>query len=144
MSRTILLMSLLLLILALVSCKDGKQTGAENQSQVLPPSGAVKSEPPMDQQIVTDEPPKAVKRVTPTYPDSARRNGIEGIVYVSALIDEQGAVRKAVVQKRVDGVPEFEKASLDAAKQWTFTPVTKDKKPVEVWVTIPFRFKLAK
>jgi TonB family protein len=36
------------------------------------------------------------------------------------------------------------KAALDAIRQWTFTPaVSKEGKTVEVWVTIPVKFKLA-
>ena len=32
---------------------------------------------------------------------------------------------------------------MAAARQFIFTPAMKDKKPVAVWITLPFKFKLA-
>jgi protein TonB len=75
------------------------------------------------------------------YPEKARKDGTEGTVWVKALVDEQGMVAKTEVIK--SDAPVLEQAALDAARGWTFTPAKKDNKPVSVWVTIPFKFKLA-
>jgi len=37
----------------------------------------------------------------------------------------------------------FNEPAVEAAKQWLFTPAYMNNGPVAVWVSIPFRFKLA-
>ena len=86
--------------------------------------------------------PVVTARVEPAYPAEAKKGGIEGMVILNALIDQEGKVAKVQVEKSDARV--LNKAALDAIRQWTFTPaVSKDGKTVEVWVTIPVKFKLA-
>jgi TonB family protein len=74
------------------------------------------------------------------YPEEAKRNGIEGKVFVLAFIDEKGNVANAKVIKGAGyGMDE---AALDAVKQTKFTPGKQRGKPVKVQVTIPIVFKL--
>lgn len=74
------------------------------------------------------------------YPEAAKREGIEGKVYVLAFIDEKGNVANAKVIKGAGyGLDE---AALDAVKQTKFTPGKQRGKPVKVQVTIPIVFKL--
>ena len=42
-------------------------------------------------------PPRFIKKADPVYPPEARDAGIEGIVVVSALIDEEGRVKDPVI-----------------------------------------------
>jgi periplasmic protein TonB len=85
--------------------------------------------------------PTVVKRVEPKYPEVASRAGLEGTVFVKVWVDKEGKVRKAVVIK--SDSPIFEEAARQAAEQFVFTPAVMQKGPVSVWVSIPFRFKLA-
>jgi TonB family protein len=84
--------------------------------------------------------PEAIKQVQPKYPDAARKDSAEGTVWLKVWIDEQGTAAKVNVQKSDAKI--FDQSAIAAAKQWTFKPALKDGKPVAVWVTIPFRFKL--
>jgi TonB family protein len=85
--------------------------------------------------------PEAKTRAGVVYPEEAKKAGVEGIVYVQMFVDEHGKVTEAKVLKSDAKV--LEKAALDAARQWTFSPgISKDKKPVGVSITVPFKFKL--
>lgn len=84
--------------------------------------------------------PEVVKGVQPDYPEIAKRAGIEGSVYVKILLDKEGKPKKAVVLK--SDAEMFNQPAIDASMKFLFTPAIQDKKPVEIWVVIPFRFKL--
>lgn len=74
------------------------------------------------------------------YPDEAKRNGVEGKVFIQAFIDETGNVVEAKVIKGAGyGLDE---AALEAVKQTKFTSGKQEGKPVKVQVTIPIIFKL--
>ncbi len=74
------------------------------------------------------------------YPEEAKRNGVEGKVFIQAFIDETGNVVEAKIIKGVGhGLDE---AALEAVKQTKFTPGKQESKPVKVQVTIPIIFKL--
>ncbi len=74
------------------------------------------------------------------YPEEAKRNGVEGKVFIQAFIDETGNVVEAKVIKGVGhGLDE---AALEAVKQTKFTPGKQKGKPVKVQVSIPIVFKL--
>ena len=74
------------------------------------------------------------------YPEEAKRNGVEGKVFIQAFIDVTGNVVEAKVIKGVGhGLDE---AALEAVKQTKFTSGKQEGKPVKVQVTIPIIFKL--
>lgn len=74
------------------------------------------------------------------YPEEAKRNGIEGRVFIQAFIDETGNVADAKVIKGVGhGLDE---AALEAVKRTKFTPGIHKGEPVKVQVSIPIQFKL--
>jgi protein TonB len=75
------------------------------------------------------------------YPEEALKNGLEGTVYVKIWVNTEGKVVDAAIQKSDAEI--FNQPSLDAAKQFQFTPALKDGLPVSVWVTVPFKYKLA-
>jgi periplasmic protein TonB len=97
---------------------------------------------PPPENVEFDKEPVALKRVNPTYPEEAKKKGLEGTVYVSLWVDREGKIQEAKVLKSDNAV--FEKPAIDAAKQWNFSPALKNGKPVDVWLTVPFKFKLAK
>ena len=74
------------------------------------------------------------------YPESAKKAGVQGRVYVQAFIDEQGTVKSARVIKGIGSG--CDEAALGAVKDLKFTPALNDGKPVKVQVTIPILYKL--
>ncbi|MEW6508764.1 MAG: energy transducer TonB [Bacteroidota bacterium] len=75
-----------------------------------------------------------------TYPEVAKRAGIQGRVFVKAFIDEKGNVNKCEVIKGVH--PALDSAAVDAVIKTKFTPGKQRGKPVKVQVSIPIVFAL--
>jgi TonB family protein len=80
-------------------------------------------------------------QVKPRYPDSARRQGIEGTVLVKAYVTEQGRVGKVQVEQSA-GHAELDQAAVEAVGRWRFEPARRGRQPVAMWVSIPVRFVL--
>jgi protein TonB len=92
-------------------------------------------------QPIFDRPPRVLTRLDPYYPASARRTGTQGHVLVRALVDEYGRVEEAeVVESEPAGV--FDDAALKSVRGWTFSPATRQGRPVAVRIDIPIRFRL--
>lgn len=102
----------------------------------------VDEEPDINAFIPVEKYPAPVKTVQPAYPEIAKRAGVEGKVYVKALVDREGKVKKAVIFKSDAEV--FNQSALDATYQWVFTPAIMNNGPVPVWVVVPFNFQLKK
>jgi len=65
-----------------------------------------------------DELPRKVKtRVSPAYPDLAKRMSISGVVKVQIVVAPNGAVKSARI---VGGHPLLVNAAVDAVKKWKF------------------------
>lgn len=82
---------------------------------------------------------KAIHRVKPAYPPIARTGRTSGMVQIQVTISEQGRVIEAVV---LSGPPLLRAASLDAARQWVFSPTTLSNVPVKVQGILTFNFTL--
>jgi TonB family protein len=85
------------------------------------------------------QPPKLIKVVDPVYPEEARKQGIEGIVILSAKTDEDGKVIDAMLLRSVPGLDE---AAIAAVKQWIYEPLILEGKAVKALFTVTVRFKL--
>jgi protein TonB len=96
--------------------------------------------PPADFVPVEKE-PVVVKKVEPKYPELAMRAGLEGKVWVKIWVDKEGKPRQVVVLKSDAEI--FNEPAVEAAKQFLFTPAYMNNGPVAVWVSVPFKFKLA-
>ena len=96
--------------------------------------------PPADFVPVEKE-PVVVKKVEPKYPDLAMRAGLEGKVWVKIWVDKEGKPKQVVVLKSDAEI--FNEPAVEAAKQFLFTPAYMNNGPVAVWVSVPFKFKLA-
>ncbi|UCG29683.1 MAG: TonB family protein [candidate division WOR-3 bacterium] len=105
-------------------------TGSTSLIAALPPA------PPKPSVIARAE---AVKRIQPKYPAAALEFAASGTVVVRVLVGVDGLVKDAVIIKSF-GNPACEQAALNAARQWEFTPATKDGAPFEQRVSIPFTF----
>ena len=82
---------------------------------------------------------KAIKKVQPPYPAIARSARVQGAVQVQVLISEEGRVVSA---STVSGHPLLLDASVQAARQWVFTPTTLNGQPVKVSGVLTFNFTL--
>lgn len=91
--------------------------------------------------VFVDVMPAPKKKVDPLYPKLALAAGIEGKVYVRLWVDTGGKVHDVKVVKSDHEV--LNQSAIDAARQYEFAPATAGGKPVSVWVTIPFMFKIA-
>jgi TonB family protein len=94
--------------------------------------------------VAVEHQPQPISGHTPApkYPEIAHRAGIEGTVWVKIWIDEEGNARKAVLLKSDAEI--LNQTSLDTAMKWKFKPAVLNGKPVAVWVSIPFKFKMNK
>jgi protein TonB len=97
--------------------------------------------PPPDFVPVEKQPqPIPGNNPAPTYPEIARRAGVEGTVWVKIWVDKEGKPKKAQILK--SDAELFNQPAIEAAMKWKFTPAIMNNGPVAVWVSIPFRFKL--
>lgn len=72
------------------------------------------------------------------YPRAIRESGIEGRVTVNALISNEGQVKQTQVIEPLH--PELDLIVTNAIKRTAFIPATRQGKPEEVWISIPFIF----
>jgi TonB family protein len=82
--------------------------------------------------------------VNPEYPDgvAASIRQLEIVVATHLYVDEKGIVAQAYVSRN-DGGPAFERAVLDAVRQWIYQPVLVDEVATGFWDTIYFVFRIS-
>lgn len=85
--------------------------------------------------------PVQILTVLPEYTPSATRNGIQGDVYIEAVVTVNGTVTEP---KLIRGLPDddLNQRALDAILQWTFKPGEKDGKPVAVIALFTVTFRI--
>jgi protein TonB len=76
---------------------------------------------------------KVKSKVSPVYPDIARRMSISGVVKVVVVVAPNGAVKSTKV---VGGHPILVNAAMDALKKWKFEPSSE-----ESTGTVEFKFQ---
>lgn len=127
---------------------DGVIGGAITDAPPPPPKEVEKIQPVEDTKPATPSiirrsegviQGNAVNRVTPDYPDLAKRSNVSGEVRVDIVIGERGEVISA---RAVSGHPTLQAAALRAAKQWKFNPTMLNGVPVKVEGILTFRFFL--
>ena len=75
------------------------------------------------------------------YPEEAKKNGIQGKVFVSFVINESGVVDGAKIERSVN-VSIDEEALRIVREMPEWIPGKKDGKPVKVSMTLPIMFAL--
>jgi len=85
-----------------------------------------------------DQKPRAVYQPAPTYPASLRSRKIDGVVTILFVVDSNGRVTNAKVEKSSD--PAFDKPALDAVRKWKFDPAIKEGRKVSAKMRAPIRF----
>lgn len=76
-------------------------------------------------------------RIESVYPEDARGKGLQGVVQVLLTIDSQGRVVSA---EALSGSEVFRPAAIDAVKQWKFSPVLRNGKPVDAYTDATLMF----
>jgi TonB family protein len=85
---------------------------------------------------------KPIKRVEPRYPVSAARNGQEGWVKLSFVIDPEGNVLDPIIEDST-GVKSLEKAAQRAIEKWKYEPATRNGEAIEqCQMTLQLDFRL--
>ena len=85
------------------------------------------------------ENPECLECPTVRYPESARRARLEGVVELSFIIDENGAVSD--IQVRASGGEVFDEAVTATVSAWRWAPATKYDVPVKIRWVQRFRFR---
>src|SRR4051812_34145565 len=73
-------------------------------------------------------PPIVATHVDAVYPESALRERKHGDVVLALTVDVDGHVSKVEVMQ--SGGSALDEAAIVAARQWTFSPATRDGRPV--------------
>lgn len=97
--------------------------------------------PSADEFIPVEILPEMIHEVKPEYPRLARQAGIEGTVWVKALVSKSGDVIKAQIGKSA-GTASLDEAALAVAKENKFKPGIQNGRPINVWVTYKVSFSL--
>jgi periplasmic protein TonB len=93
-----------------------------------------------DRFVVYEDPPQAIKRVQPEYPNWAKRANVQGQVVLEVEVLRDGTVGAVeVVRSLMAGLDEL---AVAAVRQWEFTPAKAQGQPVAVWVTFPVDFRI--
>ncbi|MDD2890910.1 MAG: energy transducer TonB [bacterium] len=85
--------------------------------------------------------PELLYHVSPEYPELARKNEIQGTVYVRYVIDTLGNVVDAKVIKSVH--PLLDSAALKCVRQYKFAPAESNRKKVKTSMEQPIKFSLS-
>ncbi len=75
------------------------------------------------------------------YPELAKKAGIQGRVLVKMEIDIDGTVMDAQIIQS-SGNQNLDEAALKCARRCRFKPAMQHQKPVRVWVSMPFDYRL--
>jgi TonB family protein len=84
--------------------------------------------------------PRVLTERKPQYTPGAMRRKVQGIVELEATVGIDGAVADVKVTRPLD--PDLDRAAMEAARGWRFTPATLDGAPIPVVVTIEMTFTL--
>jgi len=80
-------------------------------------------------------------QVTPRYPESARRTGIEGTALLKFLVQADGGVASVTIE-RSSGHADLDHAAVQAIRRWRFEPARRDRRAVAAWAVLPVEFRL--
>lgn len=84
--------------------------------------------------------PKPVRQVDPIYPEEAREAGLEGEVWIEAVVQQDGSVTGARILRGLNEA--MDRAALAALEQWRFEPGTENGEPVPVEAVFTMTFRL--
>jgi TonB family protein len=84
--------------------------------------------------------PLVIAKAQAKYTDEARRNGIQGVVLLSAVVDESGKAQDIRVEHSID--PGLDQEAIKALRHWRFQSGVQDGRAVRVPVHVEITFRL--
>lgn len=97
--------------------------------------------PDIDSFMTVDIQPEMIHQVAPDYPRHARQAGLEGDVWVAALVGIKGEVREVRIRKSSE-IAILDRAAEEAAWKCKYRPAVRANQPVLIWVTYKVAFRL--
>ncbi|MBP2649419.1 MAG: hypothetical protein H6Q74_244 [Firmicutes bacterium] len=85
--------------------------------------------------------PQAISTPSPEFPAEARLNRWQGTVAVKVLVTPSGEVEEVRLAKS-SGYDVLDRATINKAYQWQFTPAYRNGQPVARWIIRSIVFKL--
>ncbi|MCP3957150.1 MAG: energy transducer TonB [bacterium] len=76
----------------------------------------------------------------PAYPETARKDRIQGRVIAKTVISTEGTIESVEIVESLG--EEFDTAVREVLKEWRFEPAKLDGEPVDVYYNLTFNFKL--
>nr|MBN2278882.1 energy transducer TonB [candidate division Zixibacteria bacterium] len=120
----------------------GGDTGEGDRTFNYCGNGTVPEYPLIDSVFFVEQLPVMIYEEPPDYPRPARMAGIEGMVWIKALVDKNGNVIEAVVFKSSGTRAGLDEAARQAAFECKYKPAIQNGYPVPVWVTYKVEFRL--
>lgn len=87
-----------------------------------------------------DDPPVIIGKISPEYPEFARRNKVQGTVILEVEVLKDGSIRDIRVRRSVPGG--LDEAAIEAVRKVKFQPGRSSGQPVDVLLIIPVDFRL--
>lgn len=87
-----------------------------------------------------EEKPRRLTPENPRYPARLLRDGIEGVVHTTFIVEPDGSVSDFQIQKTSDA--RFDAATRLCVLRWRFEPARVGGVPVRVRVAVPVVFKM--
>ena len=85
--------------------------------------------------------PEATDKEVPRYPESAKEEGVSGVVVLETVIDRTGTVDDVSVLRDPD--PRLSAAAVSAVRNWRFKPaLSAEGKAVDVCYVLTIKFAL--
>ena len=91
--------------------------------------------------LIVESKPTILRKVQPVYPELAREAGAEGTVKVEVTVDPTGHVTKSRIVYS-DTIQSLERAAIEAAQSYLFSPARQQSLAVSVRVVLQFEFSL--
>ena len=98
--------------------------------------------PAIDEFVPVETPAEMIYEHPPEYPRLAKQAGMEAVVWVKALVDKNGDVKKAVIYKSSGSKAGFDEAAVEAAYKCKYSPAIQNGRPVPIWVAYQVEFTL--
>ena len=81
-------------------------------------------------------------KIQPAYPELARKAGIQGKVYIQAIVSSQGLVENVSILTATPAGLGFEEAALAAVKLWKYKPGEQNGRAVDVYFNVAVEFTI--
>jgi TonB family protein len=118
---------------ALAFDQRGVALNALRSGAALPPQSTRVEAPPAPTLAPT-------RKIDPTYPDKARRAGLQGDVWLDVIVLADGTVKSVMVARSLDTVFGLDQAAIAAVRQWQYPPSSdgRSSRP-PLRIVVPFR-----